>query len=140
MNIQCLPDSRAFTHNKEGRTWSRPLNNNGITILVNPRHLRIVEIGVSKQGNTEVMRPHITKSNKQLLQDLYRNNNMVLKDIEREIWKRQHQKKLLEKRSIKSKNKRIPPNKKVLKAVKEENKGSNKEDSNSGSNKYEQSN
>lgn len=124
-HLQCLPDSESFTETKEGKTWSRATGEEGITILVNANHLKFREIGRVRQVKDGPTRAHVTKANKDVLADLYKQNGLMEESIELQSrrW-RARRKQEVKKKSKRAKNARIPPKRKN----KEKEKGSSSED------------
>ncbi|KAF8188748.1 hypothetical protein BJ912DRAFT_814135, partial [Pholiota molesta] len=60
--LQCLPDSEAFTKNKEGKTWCRASGEDAISILINVRHMRFRQIGRTAETRDGPRRAHVTRA------------------------------------------------------------------------------
>ena len=108
-HLQCLPDSEPFTSSREGRTWGRAKGEEGILVLVNGSHLKLIEFGVARNRGP-AHRPHVTRANKEVIANLYQQEGLIEDNILRDMraWGRR-KKRQVENKSKKTKNKRVPP-------------------------------
>ena len=111
-HLQCLPDSEQFTTTKEGRVWGRAAGEDAIGVLVNAEHLKFRAIGKTKEVKDGPRRTHVTRSNKEVLSELFKQHGLLeeSEQLARRRW-RTHRKRVMEKKSGISKNKRVPPKK-----------------------------
>jgi len=109
-HLQCLPDSETFTGTKEGRVWSRAAGEDAIGVLVNPNHVKFRAIGRTMQVKDGPRRTHVTRANKEVLSELFKQHGLVeeSEQLAGKRW-RAERKRVMEKKSGISKNKRVPP-------------------------------
>ena len=109
-HLQCLPDSEGFTSTKEGRVWSRAAGEEAIAVLVNPTHVKFRSIGRTKQVKDGPRRKHVTRPNKEVLSELFKQHGLLEESerLARKRW-RGERKRAMEKKSGILKNKRLPP-------------------------------
>jgi len=109
-HLQCLPNSEQFTSTKEGRVWGRAAGEEAIGVLVNASHLKFRAIGRTVQVKEGQRRTHVTRSNKEVLSELFKQHGLLeeSEQLARRRWRVQR-KRVMEKKSGISKNKRVPP-------------------------------
>jgi hypothetical protein len=110
-HLQCLPDSEGFTSTKEGRVWGRVVGEEAIGVLVNANHVKFRSIGKTMEVKDGPRRKHVTRPNKEVLSELFKQHGLLeeSEQLARKRW-RAERKRVMEKKSVISKNKRLPPN------------------------------
>jgi hypothetical protein len=108
--LQCLPDSEQFTSAKAGRIWSRAVGEQAIAVLVNPIHVKFRSIGRTMQVRDAPRWTHVTRPNKEVLSELFKQHGLLeeSEQLARRRW-RAERKRVTQKKSGISRNKRAPP-------------------------------
>ncbi|KAF8171132.1 hypothetical protein BJ912DRAFT_932901 [Pholiota molesta] len=128
--LQCLPDSEAFTKNKEGKTWCRASGEDAISILINVRHMRFRQIGRTAETRDGPRRAHVTRAIKDVLSELFKLYGLAeeAKQLQQKRW-RAKRKEEIKKKTTRAKNKRKPPKRKRVEVSEEEEEEEEEEES-----------